>query len=133
MMYLLDTNVCIQFLNRKSRPLIEKLSSIDPDEILLCAVVKAELLYGAFKSNNPLKVLKIQGEFFSGFKSLDFDDKSANVFGKIRSNLEKKGKIIGPYDLLIASIAIANNVTLVTHNTREFSRVEGLDYEDWEE
>jgi tRNA(fMet)-specific endonuclease VapC len=132
-MYLLDTNVCIQFLNRKSRSLIEKLSSIDPDEILLCAVVKAELLYGAFKSNNPLKVLNIQGEFFSRFKSLDFDDTSANVFGKIRSSLEKKGKIIGPYDLLIASIAIANNVTLVTHNTREFSRVEGLDYEDWEE
>lgn len=132
-MYLLDTNVCIQFLNKKSQVLIEKLSGIDPEEIFLCSIVKAELLYGAFKSNNPLKVLKIQEEFFCRFKSFDFDEKSANVYGKSRSSLEKKGMIIGPYDQLIASIAIANKVTLVTHNTREFSRVEGLVYEDWEE
>ena len=133
MMYLLDTNVCNRFLNRRSQPLIEKFTKANPDEILLCSVVKAELFYGANKSNNPLKALKIQREFCGRFKSLYFDDDAANVYGEIRSKLEKTGRIIGPNDLLIASIAVANNVTLVTHNTKEFSRVEGLKLEDWEE
>jgi len=132
-MYLLDTNACIRFLNGRSQALIEKLKKKDSDEILLCSIVKAELFYGAHKSNNPSKSLKKQKEFCKKFKSLPFNDKAADVYGKIRSNLEKKGKIIGPNDLIIASIAVANKVTLVTHNTREFSRVADLNYEDWEE
>ena len=132
-MYLLDTNVCIQFLNKRSQVLVERLSQKNPDEILLCSIVKAELFYGAYKSNNPLKNLKMQREFCGRFKSLNFDDNAADEYGKIRSDLEKKGKIIGPNDLIIASIAVANNLTLITHNTKEFSRVEDLMYEDWQE
>ncbi len=132
-MYLLDTNVCIRFLNKRSPAIIEKLLQVEPGHIFLCSIVKAELIYGAHKSNNPSKALKIQGEFCSRFRSLHFGDAAANVYGKIRADLEKKGKIIGPNDLIIASIAIAENLTLITHNTREFSRVEGLSYEDWEE
>jgi tRNA(fMet)-specific endonuclease VapC len=132
-MYLLDTNVCIRFLNKRSRTLIEKLSQKDPDEILLCSIVKAELFYGAHKSNNPLKMLKAQREFCDRFKSLYFDDEAASVYGEIRSDLEKKGQIIGPNDLIIAAVAIANNVTLVTNNSREFGRVKGLIIEDWQQ
>ena len=132
-MYLLDTNVCIRFLNKKSQALIEKLSQKDPDEIFLCSIVKAELFYGAYKSNNPLKMLKSQREFCDRFKSLYFNDAAASVYGEIRSDLEKKGQIIGPNDLIIAAVAIANNVTLVTHNSREFGRVKTLKIEDWQQ
>lgn len=68
----------------------------------------------------------------SEFVSLPFDDQSAVIYGQIRAQLAAPGTPIGPNDLLIASIALANNLILVTHNTREFSRVEGLRLEDWE-
>jgi tRNA(fMet)-specific endonuclease VapC len=60
------------------------------------------------------------------------DDLAAEHAGRIRASLEARGKPIGPNDLLIAAIAVANRLTLVTHNVEEFSRVEGLDQEDWE-
>lgn len=132
-MYLLDTNVCIRFLNKSSPVLILKLIETDPDEIFLCSIVKAELFYGAHKSNNPLKTLKAQKEFCNRFKSLPFDDSAAEVYGEIRSSLEKKGQIIGPNDLIIASIAKANHLILITHNGKEFNKVEGLTVEDWQE
>ena len=132
-MYLLDTNVCIQFLNKSSRELTWKLIGTDPDDIFLCSIVKAELFYGAHKSNNPLKALKVQKEFCNRFKSLHFDDSAAEVYGEMRSSLERKGQIIGPNDLIIASIAKANALILITHNGKEFNRVEGLTVEDWQE
>jgi len=131
-MYLLDTNVCIRFLNKKSPNIKDKLRTINPGEIRICSVVKAELFYGAYKSKNPEKNFKTQKEFFKRFRSLPFDDKAADIYGKIRSSLEKSGKVIGPNDLLIAAIAISNNAVLVTHNCDEFNRVEGLVFEDWE-
>ena len=70
--------------------------------------------------------------FFSAFDSYPFDDRAAQQYGRIRAQLEKLGTPIGPNDLLIASIALARDVTLVTANTREFARVEGLQWEDWE-
>ncbi|WP_287277311.1 MULTISPECIES: type II toxin-antitoxin system VapC family toxin [unclassified Okeania] len=97
------------------------------------SVVKAELFYGANKSNNPAKILLRQKEFLSEFISLDFDDKSAEVYEIIRAYSEKKGTPVGSNDLQIAAIAMANNLTLVTHNTREFERIDWLIYEDWEE
>jgi tRNA(fMet)-specific endonuclease VapC len=120
-------------LNKRSQKLIEKLTVIVPERIFLCSVVKAELFYGAHKSNNPLKTLRIQREFCNRFRSLPFDDTAAEVYGEIRANLEKRGQIIGPNDLIIASIAKANGLTLITHNSREFNRVEGLIVEDWQE
>lgn len=131
-MYLLDTNVCIKFLNKRSPLLVKRLKEKDSDEIFLCSIVKAELFYGANKSNNPQRALEIQKDFCSMFHSLPFDDISADAYGRIRANLEKEGKIIGPNDLIIAAIAVANDLTLVTNNSREFSRVKGLKYEDWE-
>ena len=95
-------------------------------------MVKSELFYGAMKSRKREENLNKQRQFFSRFVSLPFDDKSAEIYGVIRADLERKGTPIGGYDLQIAAIAIANNLTLVTHNIREFGRIEGLLYEDWE-
>ena len=98
----------------------------------LCSVVKAELLSGAYKSQNSVRTIQNLADFFSEFDSLPFDDSPAEAYGRIRSELEKRGTPIGGDDLLIAAIAIANNATLVTNNTREFSRVPGLRWETWE-
>lgn len=132
MRYLLDTNVIVRYLNRRSTLVRERLQQVPVKDVFVCSVVKAELFYGANKSNNPVKTLLRQKEFLSEFISLDFDDKSADVYGIIRADLEKKGTPVGSNDLQIAAIAMANNLTLVTHNTREFERIEGLIYEDWE-
>ena len=132
MMYLLDTNVCVRYLNGRSVAIRRRLEAIDLEEIAVCAIVKAELFYGAMRSNNPDQTLARQERFLRVFESLPFDDRAASISGRIRAQLAAAGTPIGPYDMQIAAIAIANNLTLVTHNVREFSRVEGLQIEDWE-
>ncbi|MCP4108506.1 MAG: type II toxin-antitoxin system VapC family toxin [Desulfobacteraceae bacterium] len=132
MTYLLDTNTCIRYLNGRSESIRKNIESKHPNDIMVCSVVKAELFYGSEKSLNPEKNLEKQRRFVNRFVSLPFDDKAAEAYSRIRSQLEKAGTPIGPNDLLIASTASANGLTLVTHNTREFSRVKGLDIEDWE-
>jgi len=84
------------------------------------------------KSQRPDQTLQKQQGFLAAFHSLPFDDKSALFFGKIRADLQRQGQPIGPYDLQIAAIAMANDLTLVTHNTREYSRIDGLRLADWE-
>ncbi|MCY7367064.1 MAG: PIN domain-containing protein [Chamaesiphon sp.] len=98
----------------------------------MCSVVKSELYYGSMKSASPEKNLAIQQTFLTHIISIPFDDSAATIFGSIRAQLEKKGTPIGAYDLQIAAIALANDLTLVTHNTREFSRIDNLRLEDWE-
>jgi tRNA(fMet)-specific endonuclease VapC len=119
--YLLDTNVCVIYLNGKSPLLQQRFNSTPVAEILVCAVAKGELFYGSRRSNNPTKSLQIQQQFLAQFASLPFDDAAAVVYGEIRAALAQAGTPIGPNDL-----------TLVTHNTREFSRVQGLKLADWE-
>ncbi len=131
--YLLDSNVCIIYMNGRSLELKKRLESHHRQNIYVCSVVKAELYYGAMRTRNPMKTLRAQKEFFNSFSSLAFDDKAAETYGIIRATLAAKGQQIGPNDLLIAAIALANQITLVTHNTREFHRVEGLLIEDWQQ
>jgi len=132
MRYLLDTNVCVVFLNGRSASVRDRLLATPSEEMVVCSVVKAELFYGAFRSNNPKRTLERQQAFLSRFVSLPFEDEAALLAGQIRANLASAGTPIGSYDLQIAAIALANNLILVTHNTREFERVEGLQIEDWE-
>ncbi len=132
MMYLLDTNVCIKHLNGQSISIQQHLAVAKPQEVVLCSVVRAELFYGVLKSRQSAKNMAKLRQFVSGFASLAFDDAAAEHYGQIRTQLEQQGTPIGPNDLMIAAIALANRVVLVTHNTREFSRVPGLLYEDWE-
>lgn len=100
--------------------------------MFVCSIVKGELFYGANKSSNSRETLAKQLEFLNRFVSLPFDDTSTLIYGQIRAQLAILGTPIGSYDLQIAAIALANNLTLVTHNTREFSRVAGLQIEDWQ-
>jgi len=132
MIYLLDTNVCIVYLKGQNSHLKQKLDNILLSEIAVCSVVKGELFYGSLRSANPERNLRLQQEFLSQFLSLPFDDQSAVVFGEIRAQLASKGTPIGAYDLQIAAIALANNLILVLHNTKEFSRIPQLQLEDWE-
>ncbi|WP_071188345.1 type II toxin-antitoxin system VapC family toxin [Trichormus sp. NMC-1] len=132
MKYLLDSNVCIQYLNKRSEKIIQRLQDLSDIDIVVCSIVKAELFYGAMRTHNPAKTMQKQQEFLNRFISLKFDDECAVIYGEIRSKLAAKGTPIGNNDLHIAAIAIANNLTLITHNTREFSRIDNLKLEDWE-
>ena len=132
MSYLLDTNVCIRFIRGLSPSIAQKFQEVNKDDIFVCSIVAGELAYGAYKSQYVDSNLKIQSAFLNQFDSLPFDDKAAEFFGKIRADLALRGEPIGPYDLQIAAIALANDCTLVTHNVREFGRIAPLKIEDWE-
>jgi len=131
-MYLLDTNACVRILNDTSPTLVHRLASQAPSEIRLCSIVKAELFYGARLSQRAPENLKLLAHFFAPFVSLPFNDRCAEQYGQIRAELARAGTLIGPNDLLIAAIARAYDLTLVTHNVEEFGRVDGLRLEDWE-
>jgi tRNA(fMet)-specific endonuclease VapC len=132
MRYLLDTNTCIVYLKGRNLNLKQKLETVAISDMAVCSIVKAELFYGAMKSANPERNSTLQREFLDQFASLPFDDLAAQAFGNIRAQLEARGTPIGAYDLQVAAIALANGLTLITHNTREFNRVDGLQIEDWE-
>jgi tRNA(fMet)-specific endonuclease VapC len=131
MQYLLDTNICIYFLNRTSERLISQFKNVLPLVIKLSTISVAELFYGAEKSNAKKKNWAIVENFVSTFEIIPFDEKSSKIYPKIRASLEKSGNPIGPMDLLIASISLANNFNLVTNNLKEFKRVKGLKVENW--
>jgi len=132
--YLLDTNVIVNFLRSRDPAIIRRILAALPAEISLCSIVLAELYFGAFKAGptGSGKHLALLAQFVPRFPSLPFDDRAAETFGRLRSDLSSQGKMIGVYDLQIASIALANGMTLVTHNTREFRTVPGLRLEDWQ-
>jgi tRNA(fMet)-specific endonuclease VapC len=130
--YLLDTNACINYLNYPNSKIANVLRATPSIEIAVCSVVKAELYFGSRKSKNPTLNLSRQLDFLNNFQSLSFDDVAADCYATIRAELTANGNLIGPYDLQIAAIAIANDLTLITHNTGEFLRVSTLKIEDWE-
>jgi tRNA(fMet)-specific endonuclease VapC len=132
MIYLLDTNVCIHLLNERHPAILQHFRQHSPADIALCSVVKAELLCGARRSQRVEANLQLLKAFFAPLQSLPFDDDCAEHYGKIHADLLTQGKPIGPNDALIAAVARAHNATLITHNIGEFSRVVGLQIEDWE-
>jgi tRNA(fMet)-specific endonuclease VapC len=132
MKYLLDTNVVIVYLKGKSEPLRVKLLATPIEDVAVCSIVKSELYAGSAKSKTPTKSRQKQDKFLNRFTSLPYDDAAAIRYGELRARLEITGKTIGPMDMLIAAVALANNLILVTHNTAEFQRIQGLSIEDWE-
>ena len=131
-MWLLDTNAWIAYLERKPSLVKNRIATLPESAILLCDIVKAELIYGAYKSSRIEQNLAKLELLFALVNSLPFDGNAAREFGEIRAYLARQGTPIGPYDLQIAAIAKVHDLILVTHNTREFSRVLGLRVEDWE-
>ncbi|MBR4321677.1 type II toxin-antitoxin system VapC family toxin [Treponema sp.] len=132
-MYIVDSNTCIYFMNGKYQSVRDKFLSISPKDIKISSVVKGELLLGAFKSQTREQTTKKVEKFLKPFDVVDFSAKMAYDYAEIRASLEKSGNSIGANDLLIAATALNKKATLVTHNTDEFSRVRGLDIEDWVE
>ncbi len=106
--------------------------SVDPKKIRLCSVVKAELYFGAMKSSRSAENIALLDDFFANFVPFPFDDDAAIKYGEVRSDLAKLGTPIGPNDLMISAIALVHGAIVVTHNSREFSRVKDLMIEDWE-
>jgi tRNA(fMet)-specific endonuclease VapC len=128
---MLDTDICIYLIKGTSQKLIRKLESFDYEEIALSTITAAELERGVEKSRfieNNKKALK---KCLAPFKIIPFDFDAAKKFGKISAELEKKGEIIGPCDILIAAHALSLGATLITNNTGEFKRVTGLIVENW--
>ena len=132
MIFLTDTNACITLLRQRDSRLIARWQSVKATDIVLCSVVVYELRYGAERSSDPARGHAKLDLFLSPFTSLPFDDRCARKCAEIRAELERTGRVIGPHDLQIAAIALQHGLTLVTHNTREFSRISGLKLEDWE-
>ncbi|GBR75170.1 toxin VapC-like [Candidatus Termititenax aidoneus] len=131
MIYFLDTDTCIYFLNGAYPKLAEHFRAVSPSNIKIPAVVKAELLFGLEKSKHKKTNREKYECFLNTFATVAFADAAAEIYASLRNRLEKAGKLIGPNDLLIASIVLADGGTLVTHNKREFKRVPDLLIDDW--
>ncbi|MCI8899195.1 MAG: type II toxin-antitoxin system VapC family toxin [Lachnospiraceae bacterium] len=131
MKYMLDTNICIYAIKHKPDIVIKKFLSHDPEEICISAITYAELMHGVEKSMAVEKNRVAMSLFLSPITILQFDERAAEEYGRIKAELEKKGTPIGPMDTLIAGHARSSGLILVTNNTREFSRVVGLAVEDW--
>jgi tRNA(fMet)-specific endonuclease VapC len=131
MRYLLDTNIIIYVLKDPAGQIARRLAETSTSQLVICSVVEAELYYGAMRYGIPQRRKAALDGFLLPFQSLPFDSACVARYATIRSQLEAAGQIIGGNDLLIAAIAMANDLTLVTHNGGEFSRVSGLKFEDW--
>ena len=130
-MFFLDSNTCIYFLNGSSESIRKKVLGTPPVEIKIPSVVKAELLLGAFKSKAPQKSLDRLEQFLEPFEVLAFDDAVCYEYAAIRKQTEEEGKVLGPNDLLIASIVKFHQGILVTRNVTEFLRIRDLLVENW--
>ncbi len=129
MKYLLDTNAVIALISRRNR-IDRRVRDERPNAFGLSAIVAHELYFGAFKGRRTRETLvRITG---LGFELVAFEEADARCAAEARALLAAAGRPIGPYDLLIAGQALSRDLTLITHNTREFSRVPGLRIEDWE-
>ena len=131
MKYMLDTNICIYAIKHKPDTMIKKFLSHDPEELCISAITYAELMHGVEKSMAVERNRIAMSLFLSPITILQFDERAAEEYGRIKAELEKKGTPIGPMDTLIASHAKSRGLIIVTNNTREFNRVVGLTVEDW--
>lgn len=131
MRYMLDTNICIHVIKNRPETVIRNFLKHEPGELCISSITYAELMHGVEKSQDSERNRVALTLFLSPISILSFDNFAAEEYGKIRADLERKGTPIGPMDTLIAAHARAEDLILVTNNTREFNRVEGLNVENW--
>ncbi len=131
MMFLIDTNICIYIMNDHPPEVIQKFREIGVGNICISSITVSELQYGVWNSRQLKKNTKRLEEFLCPFEILAYDENASNYYGKIRSQLEEQGNIIGPLDMLIAAHALSENFTLVTNNVKEFKRVKSLKIKNW--
>ena len=131
MKYLLDTNICIYIIKRKPQSVLNRFQRHSADDLGISSVTVAELRYGAEKSGRPHQNHAALDAFLAPLLVADFDSLAADRYGKVRAELERCGTPIGPLDTMIAAHSLSLAVTLITANITEFSRVPGLEIENW--
>lgn len=130
MNYLLDTDTCIYWLNGR-QPVREKFLAVGSGEVGICVITAAELYYGAYNSNRVSENLANAEDFIQNLSVVPLTDPALRKYGELKAELRRIGQTIAEFDLLIASVAVAENYTLVTNNTRHYERVNGLKLENW--
>ena len=129
--YLLDTDTAIEVFRGRNARVVSALAASPRQDVALSVVTVAEMVFGAHRSADPVRSLELLTRFCSAFEILSLTRAGAEIAGRARAHLETAGQRIGPHDVLIAGIALAEVRVLVTHNTREFRRVPDLKFEDW--
>ena len=133
MSYMLDTNICIYLIKNKPASVFERMKTHMEDGLCISAIVLAELEHGVCGSASAKQAAFALNQFLAIVDVLPFTGEAAAEYGKVSADLRRKGTPIGPMDTLIAAHALASGQTLVTNNTREFERVEGLKLVNWVE
>jgi tRNA(fMet)-specific endonuclease VapC len=128
---MIDTDICVELIRKKSISLLRRIEMHKPEKLFLSSITVSELEYGASKSLKPELNRMALTQFVSPFSIISYDAACAAKYGEIRAALEKKGKVIGAMDLLIAAHAITAGCILVTANTREFERIDELKLVNW--
>jgi len=131
MKYMLDTNICIELIRKKSQALIKRLIACTPGEVAISTITIAELVHGVRKSSQVKKNQAALEQFLLPLEIVEFNQQASVAYGTIRAALEREGNIIGAMDMLIGAHALSIDLTLVTHNTSEFHRIPNLRLEDW--
>jgi len=132
MIYLLDTNICIRYLNGRAPLIRSKMDTLADTDIAISTITQGEMFAGSARSQTPHESRAHQDALFIRFAKLPFDEAAADEFGRIRAHLLNAGAPIGPYDMQIAAVAVVHQLILVTHNTKEFTRIPWLKLDDWE-
>lgn len=131
MKYLLDTNICIYIANKRPESVRARFESVLPNDIAISVVTLAELVYGAENSGRPELNRRRIEIIRTRLTVLDLTSEITTTYARVRVDLERKGTLVGPYDLLIAAQALHLELILVTNNEREFKRIPGLKIENW--
>jgi len=128
---MLDTNICIYIIKNKPESVKKRFREFEIGELCISSITVSELMYGAYKSQQIERNLQALESFLMPFEIVDYDYVASIEYGKIRASLEKKGQVIGNMDMQIAGHALALDMTLVTNNTKEFVRIDGLNLDNW--
>jgi tRNA(fMet)-specific endonuclease VapC len=130
-LYMLDTEICSYVMKRSSQLLLERLAAVAVADVCMSVVTKGKLLYGVRVSPHPVRDAGALRALLTYVEVLEFPQEAAEHYADIRADLKERGEPIGANDLLIAAHAMSLGLTLITNNTGEFSRVEGLALENW--
>ncbi len=128
--HMLDTNICIYVIKNRPAGLRERFNRL-ADQLCISAVTLAEIIYGAEKSSRQTENIKVVEQFASRLDVLPFGERAATHYGQIRADLERAGRPIGLYDMMIGGHARSEGLTLVSNNVREFQHIEGLRIDNW--
>ncbi len=131
MRFMLDTNVCIDLIRRRTAAILRNLERTRPEDVCVSVITLSELEYGVAKSTAPERNRLALAEFMAPITVLPYSDTVAPVYGRVRAHLDAKGIGIGSLDMLIAAQALSAGLTLVTNNEREFRRVPDLQVVNW--